>query len=203
LNFDALVVAESSAHPELVDRKVTELATERDCTPLDVMLDLSLDENLETRFWSVLANNDPDAIAELLPEDTVLLGLADSGAHVSQLCDACFATDLLGNWVRDKQVMPMEHAIYKLTGEPASVFGLRDRGTLEVGKAADVVVFDDQTVAPGPLRRIRDFPANGERLVADRPVGIRHVVVNGTVIREDGTPNDDALATRPGTLLRS
>jgi len=167
------------------------------------MLDLSLDERLETRFWSVLANNDPEAIAELLPEDTVLLGLADSGAHVSQLCDACFATDLLGNWVRDKQVMPMEHAIHKLTGEPASVFGLHDRGTLEVGKAADIVVFDDQTVAPGPLRRIRDFPANGERLVADRPVGVRHVIVNGTVIREDGAPNDDALATRPGKLLRS
>jgi len=203
LNFEALVVAESSAHPELVDRKVTDLAIERDCTPLDVMLDLSLDERLETRFWSVLANNDPEAIAELLPEDTVLLGLADSGAHVSQLCDACFATDLLGNWVRDKQVMPMEHAIHKLTGEPASVFGLHDRGTLEVGKAADVVVFDDQTVAPGPLRRIRDFPANGERLVADRPVGVRHVIVNGTVIREDGAPNDDALATRPGKLLRS
>ena len=72
----------------------------------------------------MLANNDPDAIASLLPQDTVLLGLADSGAHVSQLCDACFATDLLGNWVRDKDVMPLERAIHKLTGEPAGVFGL-------------------------------------------------------------------------------
>ena len=87
----------------------------RACTPFDVMLDLSLEENLETRFSSVLANNDPEAIAWLLPQDTVLLGLADSGAHVSQLCDACFATDLLGNWVRDKEVMPLEHAIHKLT----------------------------------------------------------------------------------------
>jgi len=177
VNFDALVVAESSAHPELVNRKVTELAAERDVTPLDVMLDISLDENLETRFWSVLANNDPDAIAELLPDDTVLLGLADSGAHVSQLCDACFATDLLGNWVRDKEVMPLEHAIHKLTGEPAGVFGLHDRGTLEAGKAADVVVFDFDTVAPGPLRRIRDFPADGERLVADQPAGVLHRLI--------------------------
>jgi N-acyl-D-aspartate/D-glutamate deacylase len=203
VNFDALVVAESQAHPELVDRKVVDIAAERGCTPLDVMLDISLEENLDTRFCSVLANNDPVAIAELLPQDTVLLGLADSGAHVSQLCDACFATDLLGNWVRDKEVMPLERAIHKLTGEPAAVFGLRDRGTIEVGKAADVVVFDDEKVAPGPLRRIRDFPADGERLVADRPEGIRHVVVNGTVIREDGTPVADALAARPGTLLRS
>ncbi len=160
-------------------------------------------ENLETRFWSVLANNDPAAIATLLPQDTVLLGLADSGAHVSQLCDACFATDLLGNWVRDREVMPIERAIYKLAGEPAGVFGLTDRGTLEVGKAADVVVFDADTVAPGPLRRIRDFPADGERLVADAPVGVRHVLVNGMPIREDGTDIDAARDARPGRMLRS
>jgi N-acyl-D-aspartate/D-glutamate deacylase len=203
VNFDALVVAESKAHPELVGRKVTDIAQERDVTPLDVMLDVSIDENLETRFTSVLANNDPDAIAWLLPQDTVLLGLADSGAHVTQLCDACFATDLLGNWVREKEVMPVEHAIHKLTGEPATVFGLHDRGTIEIGKAADLVVLDYEKVAPGPLRRICDFPADGERLVADRPEGVDHVVVNGTVIREAGAPVDGALAERPGKLLRS
>jgi N-acyl-D-aspartate/D-glutamate deacylase len=202
-NFDSLSVAESSAHPEIIGRRVVELADERGGTPLDAMLDISLEENLETRFTSVLANNDPEAIAWLLPQDTVLLGLADSGAHVSQLCDACFATDLLGNWVREKEVMPIERAIYKLTGEPAGVFGLADRGTLEVGKAADVVVFDADTVAPGPLRRIRDFPADGERLVADQPVGVRHVLVNGTVIREDEQEVAGALESRPGKLLRS
>jgi N-acyl-D-aspartate/D-glutamate deacylase len=203
LNFDSLVVAESSSHPELVNRKVTDIAAERNATPLDVMLDLSLSEQLETRFWSVLANNDPDAIAWLLPQDTVLLGLADSGAHVSQLCDACFSTDLLGNWVREKEVMPLERAIYKLSGEPAQVFGLADRGTLEPGKAADICVFDPDTVAPGPLRRVRDFPANGERLTADQPVGVRHVLVNGTPIRVDGEPEPGALERRPGRLLRS
>ena len=203
MNFDALLVAESETHPELMGRNVTAVAQERNCTPFDFMLDLSLEENLDTRFTSVLANNDPEAIAWLLPQDTVLLGLADSGAHVSQLCDACFSTDLLGNWVRDKEVMPLEHAIHKLTGEPAGVFGLNDRGTIEVGKAADVVVFDYDTIVPGPLRRIRDFPADGERLVADKPVGMRHVIVNGTVIREDEKPLADALAQRPGKLLRS
>jgi len=203
MNFDALGVAESSKHPELVGRRVIDVADERGCTPFDFMLDLSLEEDLETRFTSVLANNDPDAIAWLLPQDTVLFGLADSGAHVSQLCDACFATDLLGNWVRDKRVMPLERAIHKLSGEPAAVFGLRDRGTLEVGKAADVVVFDFDRVDPGPLRRIRDFPADGERLVADQPVGVRHVIVNGTVIREDEQVVPGALEQKPGRLLRS
>jgi N-acyl-D-aspartate/D-glutamate deacylase len=200
MNWESLKVAESTTHPELVNRSVPEIAKDWGCNPLEVMLDVSLAENLETRFWSVLANNDNDAIAWLLPQDTVLLGLADSGAHVSQLCDACFATDLLGNWVRGREVMPLEHAIYKLTGEPARVYGLRDRGTLTVGNAADICVFDPDTVAPGPLRRIRDFPADGERLVADAPVGVRHVLVNGTPIREDGA--QAAADMRPGMLLR-
>jgi N-acyl-D-aspartate/D-glutamate deacylase len=202
-NLDALTVAESSAHHELIGRRVVELAEERGVNALDVMLEISLDENLETRFTSVLANNDPEAIAWLLPQDTVLLGLADSGAHVSQLCDACFATDLLGNWVREKEVMPLERAIYKLTGEPAGVYGFENRGTIAEGNAADIVVFDANTVAPGPLRRIRDFPADGERLVADQPEGVRHVVVNGTVIREDEKEVAGALESRPGKLLRS
>jgi N-acyl-D-aspartate/D-glutamate deacylase len=203
LNWAAISVAESGTHPELADRPVAMLAEERGCTPLDVILDISLDDNLEARFWSVLANDDPEAIAWLLPRDNVLLGLADSGAHVSQLCDACFATDLLGNWVRERRVMPLERAIHKLTGEPAQVYGLDDRGIIAVGRAADLCVFDPETVAPGPLRRLRDFPANGERLTADAPVGMTHTLVNGVPIRVDGAPSDEGLAARPGTVLRS
>jgi N-acyl-D-aspartate/D-glutamate deacylase len=138
-----------------------------------------------------------------LPRDNVLLGLADSGAHVSQLCDACFSTDLLGNWVRERKVMPLERAIHKLTGEPAKVYGLRDRGTIVVGQKADICVFDPETVAPGPLRRIRDFPADGERLTADAPVGMRHVLVNGVSIRVDASSDEEGLASRPGTVLRA
>lgn len=197
-NFGSLSVAESERHPELVGRTVVELAVERDTSPLDVMVDLSLEDDLRTRFWSVLANDDPDAIAWLLPRDGVLLGLADSGAHVSQLCDACFATDLLGNWVRERGVMPIERAIHKLTAEPAAVFGLVDRGVLAPGRAADVAVFDPSTVAPGPLRRVVDFPADGERLTADQPTGVAHVFVNGVPVRIDGTPT----GSRPGTVLR-
>jgi len=70
---------------------------------------------------------------------------------------------------------------------------------VEEGKAADLVVFDPETVAPGPLRRVRDFPADGERLVADAPVGVAHVLVNGTPVREDGAPVKGA---RPGAVLR-
>ena len=203
-NWPSLSVAESDHRPDLVGRNVVALAEERDCTPLDVLLDVSLEDDLGTRFNSVLANDDPDAIAWLLPRDGVLLGLADSGAHVSQLCDACFATDLLGNWVRDRGVMSLERAVHKLTAEPAAVYGLDDRGVIEVGRAADLVVFDADTVAPGPLRRVVDFPADGERLTADAPVGVRHVLVNGTPIRVDGeaAPLSDDPAARPGKVLR-
>jgi len=197
-NWAAVSVAESASRPDLADRRVLDLAAEQGVTPLDVVLDLSLDDDLTTRFWSVLANDDPEAIAWLLPRDHVLLGLADSGAHVSQLCDACFATDLLGNWVRDRQVMPLERAVHKLTGEPAAVYGLSERGTVTVGKMADLCVFDPGTVAPGPLRRLRDFPADGERLTADAPVGVTHTLVNGVPIRMDDEACEDA---RPGVLL--
>jgi len=203
VDWSSLSIAESARRPDLVGRLVMDLATEHGngTTALDVMLDLSLEDDLQTRFWSVLANNDPDGIAWLLPRDGVLLGLADSGAHVSQLCDACFATDLLGPWVRDREVMPVERAIHKLTGEPAAVYGLTERGLVEEGKSADLVVFDPDTIAPGPLRRVYDFPADGERLTADAPVGMRHTLVNGTVIREDGQPSAEGLAARPGQLL--
>jgi N-acyl-D-amino-acid deacylase len=201
-NWAAVSVAESPSHPELADRPVLDLAAARGCTALDVVLDLSLEDDLKTRFWSVVANNDEEGIAWLLPRDGVLLGLADSGAHVAQLCDACFATDLLGNWVRGRSVMSLERAVHKLTGEPAAVYGFDDRGTLEVGKAADVCVFDPDTVAPGPLRRMRDFPADGERLTAPAPEGVTHVLVNGVPIRRDGAPARAGLDARPGRVLR-
>ncbi len=203
VNWSALSVAESASHPDLEGRGLTELAEERHQTMLDVMLDISIDDDLGTRFDSVLANNDTDAIAWLLPRDGVLFGLADSGAHVSQLCDACFSTDLLGNWVRDREVMSLERAVHKLTAEPADVFGLAGRGRLEPGKAADIAVFDPDTVAPGPVRRLVDFPADGERLTADAPTGMDHVLVNGTPIRLDGRCVLEELDELPGAVLRA
>ena len=77
------------------------------------------------------------------------------------------------------------------------------RGLLREGMAADITVFDPDTVAPGPLRRIRDFPADGERLTADAPTGMTHTLVNGVPIRVDGEPVPDGLAARPGQVLRS
>jgi N-acyl-D-amino-acid deacylase len=100
--------------------------------------------------------------------------------------------------VRERQLMPLEAAVRKLTGEPADIFGFARRGYLREGHWADVCVFDPHTVIPGPTRRVRDFPADAERLTAEEPSGVRHVLVNGTPIRLDGEQLD-ALEQRPGT----
>ncbi len=197
--WDTFEVSESERFPELQGRRVTDLARERDCGPLDVMCELALAEDLQTRFRAYIANDDVEAVGHLLTHEHVALGLSDAGAHVDQLCDAPLATDLLGTWVRDRQVMPLEQAVRKLTGEPADMFGFVRRGYLREGNWADVCVFDPQTVHPGPTRRVRDFPADGERLTAEEPVGVRHVLVNGTPIRLDDAQlaSDDRPGTRP------
>jgi N-acyl-D-aspartate/D-glutamate deacylase len=196
--WNSIEVAESVKHAALADRRVAELAAERGATPFDVMLDLSLDEDLETRFRCIQSNDDEEGIAHLLRAPHVVLGLSDAGAHVGQLCDAPLPTDLLGNWVRERGVLPLEEAVRKLTSEPAALFRFTDRGVLRPGAFADVAVFEPERVAPGPLRRVRDFPAGADRLTADRPEGVRHVLVNGTPIRADGASD---LAARPGRLV--
>ena len=190
-------VAESQ-DASLVDRKLVEIAEERGVRPIDAMLDIALEEDLETRFRAVLANDDTEGVAWLLTREGVTLGLSDAGAHVGQLCDAPQATDLLGNWVRDRNVMPVEEAVRRLSGQQADIFGFEGRGYLREGYCADIVVFDPSTVAPGPLRRVRDFPADAERLTADQPTGVEHVIVNGTPIVEDGRLLEDGVASRPG-----
>src|SRR3954468_14066123 len=149
------------------------------------MCEIALEEDLTTRFRAYIANDDTDAVGRLLTTDSVALGLSDAGAHVDQLCDAPLFTDLLARWVRERQVMPLERAVRKMTGEPADMFGFVRRGYLREGYWADICVFDPDTVGPGPTKRVRDFPADAERLTAEEPIGMRHVIVNGAPIRVD------------------
>ncbi len=196
--WETCEISESDRFPELEGRRVDDLARERGCGPLDVICEVALADDLATRFRIYIANDDVESVRHLLTHERVALGLSDAGAHIGQLCDAPLPTDLLGNWVRDREVMPLEQAIRKLTGEPADMFGFVRRGYLRPGNWADVCVFDPKTVGPGPLRRVRDFPAGGERLTAEEPTGVRHVLVNGTPIRRDGAQLD-AAGLRPGT----
>ena len=137
-----------------------------------MICEVALAEDLHTRFRIYIANDDDGPVRRLLTHPQVALGLSDAGAHVGQLCDAPLPLDFLGGWVRDRQVMPIERAVRKLTGEPADMFGFVDRGYVREGAWADLTVFDPATVAPGPIRRVRDFPADGERLTAEEPVGL-------------------------------
>jgi N-acyl-D-amino-acid deacylase len=194
-------IDESSAHPELVDRWLVDIAAERGSQPFDLLLDLALDEpGLALRFAFTVANDDPDELAALLLDEHMVIGLSDAGAHVGQICDAVQATDFLGSWVRDRQLMTLEQAVHRLTGVQAGLLGIADRGRLTPGAWADVVVFDPESVAPGPIRRLADFPAGSERLTADQPTGVRHVLVNGEAIRIDG---EQDLTVRSGQLVRS
>ena len=174
---------------------------ERGADPFDTLLDLSADEQdiKALRVKTILANDDPEGIAMLLNEPGCTLGLSDAGAHVGQLCDAPLPTDLLGNWVREREVLSLEGAVHKLTQEPADLFGFADRGVLRRGAFADVTVFDPAAVGPGPVRRVRDFPADTERLTADQPTGVRHVLVNGVAIRVDGEQR--GAETLPGRVV--
>ena len=198
--WDTFDVMESTAHPELIGTKLTDVAGGGD--PFDLLLALALDEpDLRLRVRAVLANDDPEGVATLLNEDGCVLGLSDAGAHVGQLCDAGLPTDLLGPWVRDRKVLGLEAAVHKLTGMQADLFGFDDRGVIRAGACADVVVFDPDSVAPGPIRRVRDFPANGERLTADAPTGVDRVIVNGASVVVDGKLQDEALAHLPGEVI--
>jgi N-acyl-D-amino-acid deacylase len=202
--WDTFEIMESSAHPELIGRRLEDVAAEAGKTPFNCLLDLTLDEpELELRIRAVLLNDDVDGVTTLLQEETCTLGLSDAGAHVGQLCDAVLSTDLLGTWVRERGVLTLEQAIHKLTKVQADLFGFAGRGVIAPGAFADVVIFDPETVAPGPSRRVRDFPANGERLTADQPVGMDRVMVNGTTVVINGALVDSALSDRPGRLVTS
>ncbi|MBT3373452.1 MAG: D-aminoacylase [Rhodospirillaceae bacterium] len=200
-SFSLTVISQYLPEPELAERRLFEVAAERDMDAIDLALDLALSSDLEARFRMPVANHDEDEVEPLLKSACTVLGLSDAGAHASQLCDACLPTYFLGRWVREKQAFTLEEAIRMLTSRTADVMGLTDRGRLALGKPADVVVFDPDTVGDQPLQRVYDFPAGADRLISEAR-GISNVIVNGTVIREHGADAVPDGAPLPGQLLR-
>jgi N-acyl-D-aspartate/D-glutamate deacylase len=199
--FRDMEITHHPPEPALAERRLGVVAAERGVHPVELALDLALASDLETRFRLAVLNTDETVVAELLRHPATMIGLSDAGAHASQLCDACAPTELLGKWVRERAVLTIEEGVRRLTSEPAEVFGIRDRGRLAAGLAADVTIFDAATVGCSPLRRVRDFPAGADRLVSDAR-GIRAVVVNGVVVRKDGQDVVDAEGPLPGRVLR-
>ncbi len=200
--WDRVVIAWAPSHKELEEQPLTEAAAKLGKDPVDLALDLALANDLQARFRMAVMNFDEKEVAELITDPNTIIALSDAGAHASQLCDACYATYLLGHWVRDRKIFTVEQAVHNLTQRPAEMFGITDRGLLAEGRPADVVVFDAKTVGPGPLKRVNDLPAGADRLISEAN-GIDAVIVNGTIVRQNGKDAFAANDKLPGRLLRS
>ena len=183
----------------LVGQSVAEIARQRGKDGLDTFLDLCIEDDLQLEYTYELFNADENRIPELITHDQVMVGLSDGGAHVDMLCDAGYCTYLLGTWVRDRQVMSLEHAVKRITSEPAAFYGLTTRGKIEQGLAADFAIFDLNTVGSKKRGEMRtDLPGGGRRLVMPAE-GVMHTVVNGSVLYED----QKHTGVLPGQVLRS
>jgi N-acyl-D-aspartate/D-glutamate deacylase len=187
--WDRVEVVESR-RKDLEQRSVGELARAGGKDPLDFMLDLALAEDLGTVFSALLLNSDEAAVGRMLKHPHSLVSLSDAGAHLTFFNDAGFGLHLLGRWVRELGVLTLADAAWRLTGQPAQLFGLRSRGVLKPGYHADLLLFDPAAVKRGPKRRVHDLPAAQPRLMAGA-VGVHGVWVNG---RRPGE--------MPGKLLR-
>jgi len=194
-----VVMTKNPENARYEGRDVAALAQAAGRHPLDWMLDLALSENLDTVFTAVLLNSDEDEVARLISHPDSIVSLSDAGAHMTFFCDAGFGLHLLGHWVRDKRLMPMERAVAKLTSEQARLFGLTDRGSLRPGAWADLLLFDPVTVGRGAAERRHDLPGGSSRLVTT-PKGVHGVWVNGHRVADDRGRLHDA--GRPGRVLR-
>ena len=189
---------EHPANEKLVGRSVTDVAAETAVDPLDAFLDLSLEEGLRTQF---VLEAPPDtrtaAVTEqLIQSPEIMPGSSDGGAHLLSFCGADYSTRLLTEWVPN--TLSIEQAVQRITQVPAQAYGLDDRGTLEPGKAADVLLIDpDRLAAADSPRFVRDFPAGSGRYVVDAE-GYEAVIVNGEPLLRNGEPTGAA----PGTVLR-
>ena len=193
-DYDWLLVFDTVEGPH---RTVAEVARERGQHPAETMIDLALARDLDLFFLQPVANEDQDYALELMRHPRAVVTFSDSGAHVSQLMDSSLQTHLLYHWVRRKQAFTLEQAVRMLTLVPATLWGFADRGLIREGMAADLVVFDPETIAAEMPEVVDDLPSGARRLV-QRTRGIAATIVNGEVLLRDGK-HTGAL---PGRLLR-
>jgi N-acyl-D-amino-acid deacylase len=174
------------ANPENIryeQRSLADIAQDEARDPLDAMLDLAIAEDLKTVFTAQLLNTDEDAVGRLLNHPHSIVSLSDAGAHLTFFNDAGFGLHLLGHWARELGAMTMSEAVRRLTAHPASVLGMKDRGLIREGFAADLLLFEPNTVGRGPKRRVFDLPGGAPRLTTDA-VGVRGVWVNGVQVAD-------------------
>jgi N-acyl-D-aspartate/D-glutamate deacylase len=179
-----LIKAALPKHAQFEGKHLEEIARFQHKDVVDSFLDIALEENLETLFQNSGAR-DELATAEILKSPITLVGQSDAGAHLVYHAGYGYATRFLGYWIRERNVMSLEEGIRKLTFMVASLFGLDDRGLIRKGMAADLVLFNPETVRECEPEMVNDLPGGEKRLV-QRATGVKMTVVNGQVLVEDG-----------------
>ncbi len=182
-------------------RTVGDIAKELGKTPFDTMLDIALADELRTSFMPPSSGDDDETWrlrAEAWRDDRTIIGATDAGAHLDMIDTFAGTTALLKTGVRERGLLDLEEAIHQLTDRPARLYGITERGRLEAGWHADIVVFDEAKVGPGPIHTKNDLPAGAGRLYADAD-GIEHVFVNGIEIIR----GREFTGAAPGRILRS
>jgi N-acyl-D-aspartate/D-glutamate deacylase len=191
----------AEANAGLTGRLVKEIAKERGTEDFDTLIEIVLADELRTVLWPDPPDNDAaswDLRLRAWENGHTLLGGSDAGAHLDRMCGAPYTTDFLADCIRGRKLWPLERAVQALTDRPAKLFGLKERGRIEAGFHADLVLFDPATIGSGEIHERSDLPGNSARLFAES-TGIRRVFVNGEAIVVDGRPTD----ARPGSILRS
>ena len=197
-DFDSIEIMIS---PYMPNPTVGQMARERGVDPVDLMIELALEHDFELFFVQRFPEFDePDEkkFIAMLKNPNTAMTFSDAGAHVGQIVDASIQTHLLAYWVRERQALTMEEAIQMITRRPAEIWRLHDRGSLREGFAADIAVFDPETVAPDLPRVARDLPGGARRLIQTAQ-GYRATIVNGHVLMREGQPSE----ARRGQLLRA
>ena len=194
-HFDSLRVL-LSPYPD--NPTVADEAARRGVDPVDAMIDISLERNLDVFFAQDLVPQDEDLLLSLMSHPRTAMGFSDSGAHLSQIFDSSIYSYFLGYWVRERQAVRLESAIEMMTSRPAAIWGLHDRGRIAPGFAADITVFDPDTVGPRMPTVVDDLPGGAHRL-EQRADGFVATIVNGSILTMDG----EATEARSGQLLRS
>ncbi len=182
-------------------RKVADIAAERGTEPFATMLDIVLADDLRTVLWPNTDDGEEQTWtmrAAIWSDPRAMVGGSDAGAHLDRMCGSNYPTAFLGDCLRGRKLVPVEKAVHMMTAQPAALFGLRERGLLREGYAADVFVFDPAIVASEPARLVHDLPGDTPRLTAGSQ-GVVRVLVNGVETVRDGEPT----GVLPGTLLRS
>jgi N-acyl-D-amino-acid deacylase len=178
-------------------KSMAELARARNTHPVELMIDMALERDMKFFMTQPVANENQAEALELMKHPRSVVTFSDSGAHVSQIMDSSLQTHLLSHWVRDKQAFTLEEAVRLITFDTATQFGFHDRGLLREGLAADIVVFDPDTVGPHMPEVVCDLPAGAKRL-KQTCEGMTATIVNGQVLLRDNEPTGNL----PGRLLR-